>query len=85
MSLTLTPADVEAVATKFLEILAGRGLFTPRPAPVLDRAEAMKLVKKKSDSALDRWVAQWAPSARCGHGRFNRERLERGMLKEAKR
>lgn len=76
------PADVLAdlVVARLIE----KGVFIPRPPPVMTLAEAKEFVKRPSTSAFRRWDERFGPTS-CGHGRYSRERLERGLEREAKK
>jgi len=72
------------VADLVIEKLIAIGAVTPRPAAVLTLAEAMALTKKGCDESFYKWARKWASDASCGHGRYSRERIERGLEKEAR-
>lgn len=79
-----TAPPVADVADALLAKLTAAGLFTPRTAPVLTLEEAMAFVKKGSVRSFYRWDRKFGPCA-CGQGRYSRERLERGLEREARK
>lgn len=80
----LAPEDIPEIAAAIVNCLRQAGLFTARPAPVLTLAEATVFVKKRSSRAFYNWDRKFGPCS-CGQGRYSRERLERGLEREARR
>lgn len=81
------PSWVE-ILFKRLESIEAKLGGQPEPLdkkPVLTRAEAKKYVNKNSDSAFDRWIAMYAPTARSAMGRYSRPRLDIARSREAGR
>jgi hypothetical protein len=70
---------VERIARRVVEL---QGLVAPKL--VLTITEAMEFVRLRSRSSLDRWCRRFAPNAKCGHGRYTRAALAKGLEKEAR-
>jgi hypothetical protein len=86
----ILPPDTPAWATHLSQQLAqiwatvkAAGQPVGGVRPVLTLSEALGFTGCKSVSALYRWLANWAPHASCGHGRYTRSALSHGLEKEA--
>ncbi len=75
MATDLTP-DQEAIARRTAELVVALR------SPVLTRPEALPYTKYNSDSAFDRWCAEFGVKA-CSRGRYSRRWLDRALEKEA--
>jgi hypothetical protein len=73
----MSPEDRAALADEIAE-----RVFGLQYAMVLTKSQAKAMVGKKSDTAFDRWDSEYGPCA-CGHGRFSREKLLRGLKRES--
>lgn len=77
--MSLTPEEINELAEKIAE-----RVFGLQYAMVLTKSQAMALVSKKTDSAFGDWDKVFGPCA-CGHGRYSREKLQRGLKRESMR
>jgi hypothetical protein len=78
MSLNLTPEDIAAVA----DAVVARLQRAPRSDNVMTLAEACAYAKKGSPAAFYRWTKAHSVQS-CGHGRYTRRALDRGLEREA--
>ena len=82
------PADREVGRQDELAVLAqaiGNRVYAMQIKPVVTVEEAMEIVGKRSASALERWIREWAPRARCGKGRYSKEKILQGLRTEEAR
>lgn len=73
----MSDIDIDKLAEKVAE-----RVFGLQYAMVLTKRQAMALTGKTSDTAFDAWNATYGPCA-CGHGRYSREKLQRGLKRES--
>ena len=69
--------EIDELADKVAE-----RVFSLQYAPVLTKSQSMSLVGKQSDTSFSAWDKTYGPCA-CGHGRYSREKLLRGLKKES--
>lgn len=53
-------------------------------SPVLSVVQAMAYTNHRARSSFLDWVGKYAPNAACGHGRYTRAALDRGLEKESR-